>query len=205
MRRALGITTVDAMVEEQRDKSGIKRLSEEDKRFYWMARKHISDFRARHLPGPAGARVLEIGPEEGAHVVHDTLDIKPGGTYQFDLTRCGVNDLPANYYDIIVCLEVLEHTVDPFAAVSNIEMMAKDGALCLFSAPWNFRMHGPLPDCWRFSIHGWKVLLRNFDILEIDALETPRRWLHPIHYNILARANASKWNIPQSVKFELVK
>lgn len=182
----------------------MKTVSEMDERFYEMGRKHIDDFRSKHLTGAVG-RVLEIGPKQGAVVSHDTLDTVPGCTYQTDISVSYPLTLPEHKYDIIFCLDVLEHVVDPFSAVSNIERMAKDGALCLFSAPWNFRMHGPLPDCWRFSIHGWKVLLRNFDILEIDALETPGRWLHPIHYNIVARANGNKWNSPQSVEFEMVK
>ena len=62
----------------------------------------------------------------------------------------------------------------------------------LVSAPLNWRIHGPVPDCWRFTEHGWKVLLKNYDIIEIDTLETPDRELFPIKYNILAKCNKAK-------------
>jgi hypothetical protein len=83
-------------------------------------------------------------------------------------------------------MEVLEHTINPFQAVAEIRRLAKHGAPVIFSAPLNWRIHGPIPDCWRFTEHGFRALLRNFDIKEIDALESPDRPLFPVHYNVLA-------------------
>jgi hypothetical protein len=72
-------------------------------------------------------------------------------------------------------------------------------------APLNWRIHGPIPDCWRFTEFGWKVLLKDFDIIEIDKLETPDRNLFPIKYNILAKCNKLKNVDIHSMKFEPVK
>jgi hypothetical protein len=47
-----------------------------------------------------------------------------------------------------------------------------------------------LPDCWRFTEHGLRALLRDFELEELTATETPGRPLMPIHYAIVARRPA---------------
>lgn len=43
-------------------------------------------------------------------------------------------------------------------------------------------------DFWEFFTEfGWRVLLKDFEILEFDVLETPGRDLFPIKYNIRAK------------------
>lgn len=82
--------------------------------------------------------------------------------------------------------------------------MLKDGGYLLISAPLNFRIHGPVPDCWRFTEFGWRILLKDFDILRLDQLETPGRPLFPIKYNILARCNKDKAVDARSLQFERI-
>lgn len=187
--------------------------SEMDKEFYRLAREHIANndvYEATCLF--MGDKVLEIGPqinnpkriadEERAKShkgVWHTLDVSPGCTYQADITkRTSIED---SAYSIVVCLDVLEHTVNPFAALTEIRRILRSDGILLASAPWNFRIHGPLPDCWRFSEHGWRVMLKDWDIIEIDALETPDRPLMPIHYNITARCNKTKDVDPRTIKW----
>lgn len=140
--------------------------------------------------------LLDIAPQdhEGARpyfsvsVAVETLDIDPaaGATYCADL--CQNNDkIPACRFDIVVCTEVLEHVLNPFAAISEIRRVLKPGGLLLASSPFNFRIHGPLPDCWRFTEHGWRSLLTKFESIDIMALEDVNRFLMPIHYLISAR------------------
>jgi hypothetical protein len=74
----------------------------------------------------------------------------------------------------------------------------------LLSAPLNWRIHGPIPDCWRITEFGWKVLLKDFEILEIDKLETPDRNLFPIKYNILVKCDKIKNVDLDKVEFGLV-
>ena len=108
-------------------------------------------------------------------------------------------------YDVVTCLEILEHTINPFAAIEELRRITKHEGYILFSAPLNWRIHGPIPDCWRFTEFGWKVLLKDFDIIEIDKLETPDRNLFPLKYNILAKCNKLKSVDVYSMKFEPVK
>lgn len=140
--------------------------------------------------------LLDIAPQdhEGARphfpapVAVETLDIDPaaGATYCADL--CQTNDkIPACRFDVVVCTEVLEHVLNPFAAISEVRRVLKPGGLLLASSPFNFRIHGPLPDCWRFTEHGWRSLLTGFEGIDIVALEDANRFLMPIHYTVSAR------------------
>lgn len=155
---------------------------------------------ARLLSGQTGGRLLEVGPQERLLVREtfknfqvETFDIVD--TYGPDLVGDITKEnkfIADSTYDCVVCMDVIEHTLNPFEAVKELRRILKDGGYLLISAPLNWRIHGPSPDCWRFTEHGWKALLRDYDIERIDILETPGRELFPIHYNVLAKCNKSK-------------
>ena len=190
------------------------KVSEFDEEMGVLARDHINRFLERvaaQLAGRSG-RLLEIGPQERSDVrrlfgnfSHETFDVvdtyRP--THVGNITRR--NDfIPDETYDCVVCMEVLEHTLDPFGAVRELRRILKDGGELLVSAPLNWRIHGPIPDCWRFTEHGFKVLLRDFDIVEIDILETPGRDLFPVHYNVLARKDERKQTADADLQFRFI-
>jgi SAM-dependent methyltransferase len=146
--------------------------------------------------GRRPGRLLDVAPQdhEGARpffaetVEIETLDINPraGTTYCADLCRTNM-EIPAARFDLVVCTEVLEHVLNPFTAIAEIYRLLKPGGIILATSPFNFRIHGPLPDCWRFTEHGWRVLLADFEDLNIETLEDPERFLMPIHYAVSAR------------------
>lgn len=171
-----------------------------DEGYYTLARAHIMEHLRKHLePIPSG-RILEIGPEL-RWPQFDTLDIKPGAMFQGDIT--GRVDIPDSSYDVVLAMEVLEHTTQPFYALAEIRRLLKPGGLLLASAPMNFREHGPLPDCWRFTRHGWRVLMKDWDALDMDVLMTPGRALMPLHINITARCNKMKCIDVRSMAFPM--
>jgi SAM-dependent methyltransferase len=152
-----------------------------------------------YVSGPG--RMLDIAPQvhEGAApffsgVTIETLDIDPksGASYIADLCRTNRDSIPDHHFRWVVCTEVLEHTLDPFAAVKEIARVLEPGGYLFASAPYNFRIHGPLPDCWRFTEHGWRALLHSaaFEIVELRGLPTSGRDLMPIHYTVIARSAA---------------
>lgn len=145
----------------------------------------------------SGAHVLDIAPQihKGAgyffpdSATVETLDIDPesGATYIADICKTNKDILTSSTFDVVVCTEVLEHTLNPFAAVAEIFRILRPGGLLIASTPFNFRIHGPLPDCWRFTEHGIRALLTNFEEVQIEGLETSARPLMPLHYTYLAR------------------
>ena len=189
-------------------------VSKFDDEFFPIARNHVNQFLqrvAKSLEDRPG-RLLEIGPQDRSDVPkafanfrHETFDnvVTYRPTHVGDITTHNVG-IPDETYDCVVGMEVLEHTLDPFAAVREMRRILKHGGYLIVSAPLNWRIHGPIPDCWRFTEHGFKVLLRDFEILEIDILETPGRDLFPVHYNVLAKCDKQKCTLDSELKFRFI-
>lgn len=176
----------------------IREVSDLDKKYFKLLRKDVSDFMAKSGKQYDKEKllVLDIAPQdhEGANpyfplATVETLDINPesDATYIADLCANNEGVIESNKFDVVVCTEVLEHTLQPFDAVNEIKRILKPGGVALISTPYNFRIHGPLPDCWRFTEHGLRALFKDFDIVSLDELEDEERFLAPIHYTLVAR------------------
>ncbi len=144
----------------------------------------------------ASCKILDIAPQvyggiaalpDCTHEV-DTMDIDPtsGATYIHDLCR----PIPAELhrkFDVVFCTEVLEHTRQPFNAADSLLDLTKPGGVIAVTTPFNFRIHGPLPDCWRFSEHGLRELFIRASMVSITSVESPDRPLFPVSYQTLVR------------------
>jgi SAM-dependent methyltransferase len=179
-----------------------------------LIRAHIDAFivaTQQKLAGKSG-RLMEIGPqsrslarEKFTQFVYHSFDIVDtyGPDFVGDITKHN-SAIPDGHFDCILCMDVLEHVLNPFEAIAELRRILKDGGYLVLSSPLNLRIHGPIPDCWRFTEHGYKSLLRNFDIDQIDILETPGRDLFPLHYNVLAQNNLSKDVDESSLGFRFI-
>lgn len=176
----------------------VKQVSELDKKYYNLLREDVSNFLKNSADkyDNESVLILDIAPQdhEGAVAyfnkgIVETLDIDPlsGATYIADICKDNTGVIPEEQFDIVVCTEVLEHTLNPFKAVDEIKRILKKDGLALISVPYNFRIHGPLPDCWRFTEHGLKALFTDFNILNISSLEDEDRFLAPIHYTMIVK------------------
>lgn len=188
--------------------------SQFDNETFSLAREHLAAFVKKTSAALAGksGKLLEVGPQDRllvreafANFTVDTFDVVDtyAPTLVGDITKYN-HFIPDSTYDCIVCLEVVEHTLNPFDAVKELRRILKDGGYLLISAPLNWRIHGPSPDCWRITEHGWRALLRDFDIEEIDILESPGRELFPIRYNVLAKCNKLKNTQDHELTFRFI-
>jgi SAM-dependent methyltransferase len=173
-----------------------RKLSEIDLANYQIIRNSVYEFQnisLKSLIRPS--RILDIAPQvhvgifDIASKIHnvETLDISNeySPTYVADI--CAPTGIPSNSYDVVFFTEVIEHVSNPFAAVDEIHRLLKVGGLLFATSPLNFRIHGPMPDNWRITEHGWRHLLRNFNSVNIDIIEDSERFLFPIHYRISAK------------------
>ncbi len=177
--------------------SRTERVSSQDLKTHSLIRKHIDELyqRAGSDIHSQPARVLEIAPQvwagarpfinAAANII--TLDIDPlsGADLIGDICNLG-SVVEDESFDFVICTEVLEHVANPFDAMNEIFRVLKPGGKLYASSPFDFRIHGPLPDNWRFSEHGWRELGKRFSRLQILPLENPKRFLMPLHYNIIA-------------------
>jgi hypothetical protein len=162
-----------------------------------IVRKNVEDTMALAVANhdKPGVRVLEIGPpktggakERFKYATVTTLDIKPREGVDIVDDICEIDMGRLSYlecFDCILCLEVLEHALDPFEAAYNLWDMISEKGIVYVTTPFNLRMHGPLPDCWRFTEHALRWLFRLFDEIQITAIETPDRDLMPICYQTI--------------------
>jgi SAM-dependent methyltransferase len=179
------------------DKSSVL-VSELDRQIFSAIRSNVVTF-MRHCAtvyGTSPGVLLDIAPQEheGArpffaeYVEVKTLDINPQSGCDFIADICSCNDhMTAGSFDYVVCTEVLEHTLNPFNAVCEVRRLLKPGGFLFGSTPFNFRIHGPLPDCWRFTEHGLRALMKHFEIVELNQVETVGRALMPMHYTFVAK------------------
>jgi SAM-dependent methyltransferase len=174
-----------------------KQISKLDLDHYKKIRKDVSAFLKKvGKKYDTSGLLLDIAPQvhEGASpyfkkIQIKTLDIDPKSKADYIVDICQTNKeiIPDNTFDMIVCTEVLEHTTNPFTAVDEIYRILKPGGLVFITVPFDFRIHGPLPDCWRFTEHGLRALLKKFELVKLQALENDKRWLMPIHYSAIVR------------------
>jgi Methylase involved in ubiquinone/menaquinone biosynthesis len=78
-------------------------------------------------------------------------------------------------FDGVVLTEVLEHCTDPVGAVNQVRRVLKPGGLLLVTSPFVWPEHdvaGQYRDYWRFTRHGWELLLGAFT----DVTITPCAW-----------------------------
>jgi len=136
-----------------------------------------------------------------------TLDITDSTSPDIvaDVTKFN-SHIPDEAYDALMCTEVLEHVVDPFSAIRELRRVVKTGGYILFTTPLNSRIHGPVPDCWRFTEFGLRVMFRDFEIVYFNKLNTPGRNLFPLHYGVIVKKlnHDNTESDPREMKFERV-
>lgn len=153
-----------------------------DQKILKQIRTNVSEF----LKCVTGEKTLEIGPCGEFNATH-TLDVNTNTnpTFVADIT----NDVSfiGHTYDTIVCCEVLEHVSNPFKAVKNLSKILKPGGKLYISVPYQFRIHGPLPDCWRISEFGLVALASdsNLEVKFLECLMDPDRPYFPLHYTCI--------------------
>lgn len=99
-----------------------------------------------------------------------------------DLDVCSI-DLPDESFDCVICIEVLEHVADPFAAARELQRVLRPGGSVFLTTPFLTGYHGhpnsasgsheDFPDFWRFTHQGLERLFSSLDELEVLPLDGP--------------------------------
>lgn len=170
--------------------------SEMDVAHYAELRANVERFMQDAGKDAAPGRLLDIAPQDHAgarpffpdsvEIVTFDIEAESGADVIGDITMRN-DTLADESFDYIVCTEVLEHVLQPFAAVAEMRRLLRPGGTVFVTTPYNFRIHGPLPDCWRFTEHGLRALFAGWQNVTVEGLETPDRPLMPIHYTLTAQ------------------
>ncbi len=89
-----------------------------------------------------------------------------------------------NRYDMILCLNVLEHVYDFHRAVANLRSSLKEGGVLVVAVPFTFPLHDEPIDYWRFTEHALRRILSDFSEVTVKH-QRARRW--PTGYFVTAR------------------
>jgi SAM-dependent methyltransferase len=77
-------------------------------------------------------------------------------------------------WDLILCVSVLEHVPDFKAAAQRMHRALRPGGRAVIVAPMCFPYHDEPHDYWRFTVHGVRNMLRDFDSVDVRS-RGPRR------------------------------
>jgi ubiquinone/menaquinone biosynthesis C-methylase UbiE len=132
-------------------------------------------------------KVLDIGCGYGAFILHalenralevsgieiSDEDLKTAGNSiknrNVILKKASALDLPFpdNYFDIVVCFEVLEHVENVEQAIRESLRVLKPGGCFFGSTPFALALHERPFDCRRFSSYGIQALFSQFQTVSL--------------------------------------
>jgi SAM-dependent methyltransferase len=99
-----------------------------------------------------------------AHNEFITSDINPSfGHKIIDITKMNSN----NEYDMIICLNVLEHIYEFEKAVQNMYNALRDSGDIIVIVPFLYPLHDEPIDFFRYTEHSLRIIFKNFNTLSI--------------------------------------
>lgn len=88
----------------------------------------------------------------------------------------------------ILLIHVLEHVKQFWVLPEKLASILKPGGYVFVQSPWNFRFHGPRPDCWRISDDGYEQLFGNlFSIEKMVKYNPLAKHLHPLSISVVLK------------------
>ena len=183
-------------------------MSEREEPLY-LLRKGAYEFlqETKNYPLPEGP-VIEVGKALTEGKVYEQypefyVDTKkffaPRPLVQVDIDAKTQPDICCDIVDIdrhvksesaaaVLLLHILEHVCELWKVPEKVYSILKPGGLLFIQTPWNFRFHGPRPDCWRISDDGYQALLKDrFEILKLEQYNPQGQHLHPLMINVVAK------------------
>lgn len=89
--------------------------------------------------------------------------VKDFGHPIIDITKHDVK----NKYDLILCLNVLEHVYEYQKAIDNMYGALKKGGAVIIVVPAFYPLHDEPGDYWRFTEHALRKMLSKFELKEL--------------------------------------
>jgi len=128
--------------------------------------------------GVKGKKILEIGSGKSVngeffYSVEALFDsgnefIKSDIVEEYGHTVINLVELQSNEeFDIILCLNVLEHILEYEKAIENLWNALKPGGLGIILVPAFYPLHDEPHDYWRFTEHSLRILLKRFKNINI--------------------------------------
>lgn len=102
--------------------------------------------------------------------------------------------LPDNYFDVIICTEVLEHVSDTYSAFKELKRLLKEDGIIILTCPFTYPLHEEPYDYVRLTIHQIKKYAKDngLKIKEIGKIGNEIEVLGTVWDNMWTRFFVSK-------------
>jgi SAM-dependent methyltransferase len=156
------------------------------------------------VPTPArGAQALDLGADKSPY--RDLLERRGFEVRTLDITRDNGADyagtaeatgLPDASFDLVLCTQVIEHCMNPWAAVREVHRILRPGGHFIVSAPHVWFFHPHPTDHWRFTQEGIAHLCEESGLTPVTLLAqggsilTLCQVLNFLAYGVLGRGGA---------------
>jgi SAM-dependent methyltransferase len=98
------------------------------------------------------------------------LDMREGPNVDV-VAQANALPFPDAFFDVVTCLEMLEHDRDPFGSVREMRRVMRPGGALVLTVPnIGFPRHDYPSDYWRMTGDGLRVLLEGME--RVDVRET---------------------------------
>jgi len=170
--------------------------------FKKITRKHLEVFLKRH---ESDKKTLDIG-SGGSLYRYDrffpnrvTVDIDPARNPEI---IGDIHNLPFQNeeFEVVLCVEVLEHVLDPRKAIAEMHRVLKKGGTLVLTTRFVYPIHDAPHDYWRFTKYGLQELFKDWNVQELVP-ETHTFSALAILFQRIAYQTKLRFNAP--VKFKL--
>ena len=117
-------------------------------------------------------RIADFGGTEkvGKNIVKDMLaagGLKDYHMLDFDNGVDLRKPIKGKKFDLGICMDLLEHTSNPFVVAKNIIDSLNPNALLFVTVPFTWQLHGYPDDFWRFTPSGLEELFKDNSLRKV--------------------------------------
>ena len=148
-------------------------------------------------------RIADYGGTDniGDHVVRSILesgDLKNYHMLDFDNGVDLREPIKGEKFDLGICMDLLEHTSNPFIVSKNIIDSLNAWSLLFVTVPFVWEIHAVPDDFWRFTHHGLMELFKEMEVEKVYGIidtieESIKKGEEPV--------NPVAWYLPVSKPF----
>jgi SAM-dependent methyltransferase len=164
------------------------------------------------LPATKDALALDLGSDKSPYRAElaargyevRTLDITLDGGADYAGTA-EATGLPDNTFDLVLCTQVIEHCMNPWAAVREIQRILRPGGHLIVSAPHVWFYHPHPTDHWRYTQEGLVHLCREAGLEPLTLLAqggsvlTLVQVLNFLSYGVIGKAGAPLYGLLNAI------
>lgn len=127
----------------------------------------------KQMMGLENVMIREGAPGSDTNVLLDGSPKKKPGKYfvlDYDNKVDLMKPIKGAKFDAGICMDLLEHTENPFIIAKNISDSLNKGSYLFVTVPWVWELHYYPKDYWRFAPQGLEQLFPKMEAVTIEVI-----------------------------------